>query len=277
MDFETLRLEIADGVATVTLNRPRQRNAMNPAFWREIRQAFDDIGADPAVRAAVITSTGPHFTAGLDLLSFAGVLAPSGGDEGRRREALRRLILDLQASFSAIERCRVPVLAAVQGGCIGGGVDMVTACDMRYCTEDAYFVIKEIDIGMAADVGTLQRLPYLIPSGLMRELAYTGRDLAAAEAKNAGLVNAVFADHETMNAAVHNIAREIAAKSPLAVAGAKEMINYARDHTVADGLNYVATWNAGMLISEDMAEAMAALKAKRQPIFKNLDDRRDAG
>jgi enoyl-CoA hydratase len=277
MDFETLRLEIADGVATVTLNRPRQRNAMNPAFWREIRQAFDDIGADPAVRAAVITSTGPHFTAGLDLLSFAGVLAPSGGDEGRRREALRRLILDLQASFSAIERCRVPVLAAVQGGCIGGGVDMVTACDMRYCTEDAYFVIKEIDIGMAADVGTLQRLPYLIPSGLMRELAYTGRDLAAAEAKNAGLVNAVFADHETMNAAVHNIAREIAAKSPLAVAGAKEMINYARDHTVADGLNYVATWNAGMLISEDMAEAMAALKAKRQPVFKNLDDRRDAG
>ena len=275
MDFETLLLDITDGVATVTLNRPRQRNAMNPVFWREIRRVFDDIDADPEVRVAVVTSTGPHFSAGLDLLSFGDILAPAEGDEGRRREALRRMILSLQDSFTAIERCRVPVLAAVQGGCIGGGVDMVTACDMRYCTEDAYFVIKEVDIGMAADVGTLQRLPHLIPSGLMRELAYTGRDMPADEAKSAGLVNAVFADHETMNAAVQEIARQIAAKSPLAVTGSKEMINFTRDHTVADGLNYIATWNAGMLITEDMVEALGALKAKRPPVFKNLDDRRD--
>lgn len=275
MDFETLLLDITDGVATVTLNRPRQRNAMNPVFWREIRRVFDDIDADPEVRVAVVTSTGPHFSAGLDLLSFGDILAPAEGDEGRRREALRRMILSLQDSFTAIERCRVPVLAAVQGGCIGGGVDMVTACDMRYCTEDAYFVIKEVDIGMAADVGTLQRLPHLIPSGLMRELAYTGRDMPADEAKNAGLVNAVFADHETMNAAVQEIARQIAAKSPLAVTGSKEMINFTRDHTVADGLNYIATWNAGMLITEDMVEALGALKGKRPPVFKNLDDRRD--
>ena len=275
MDFETLLLDITDGVATVTLNRPRQRNAMNPVFWREIRRVFDDIDADPEVRVAVVTSTGPHFSAGLDLLSFGDILAPADGDEGRRREALRRMILSLQDSFTAIERCRVPVLAAVQGGCIGGGVDMVTACDMRYCTEDAYFVIKEVDIGMAADVGTLQRLPHLIPSGLMRELAYTGRDMPADEAKSAGLVNAVFADHETMNAAVQEIARQIAAKSPLAVTGSKEMINFTRDHTVADGLNYIATWNAGMLITEDMVEALGALKAKRPPVFKNLDDRRD--
>jgi len=277
MDFETLLLDITDGVATVTLNRARQRNAMNPAFWREIRRVFEDIDADPEVRAAVIASTGPHFTAGLDLASFGDVLGSASGDEGRRREALRRLILSLQECFTAIERCRVPVLAAIQGGCIGGGVDMVTACDMRYCTEDAYFVIKEIDIGMTADVGTLQRLPHLIPSGLMRELAYTGRDMAAAEAKQAGLVNTVFTDHETMNAAVLDIARDIAAKSPLAISGTKEMINYTRDHSVADGLNYIATWNAGMLVTEDLMEAMGARQAKRAPVFKNLNDSRDAG
>ncbi len=275
MDFETLLLEITDGVATVTLNRPRQRNAMNPAFWHEIRHVFARINDDPSVRVAVIASTGPHFSAGLDLMSFGDILTPAEGDEGRRREALRRMILSLQQCFTAIEQCRVPVLAAVQGGCIGGGVDLVTACDVRYCTADAYFVIKEIDIGMTADVGTLQRLPHLIPSGLMRELAYTGRDLPAAEAKTAGLVNTVFADPETMLAAVQDTARQIAAKSPLAITGTKEMINFTRDHSVADGLNYIATWNAGMLISEDMIEAMGAAKAKRQPMFKDLDDTRD--
>jgi len=275
MDFETLLLDITDGVATVTLNRPRQRNAMNPAFWREIRHVFAHINDDPAVRVAVIASTGPHFSAGLDLMSFGDILAPAEGDEGRRREALRRMILSLQQCFTAIEQCRVPVLAAVQGGCIGGGVDLVTACDVRYCTADAYFVIKEIDIGMTADVGTLQRLPHLIPSGLMRELAYTGRDLPAEEAKTAGLVNTVFADPETMLAAVQDTARQIAAKSPLAITGTKEMINFTRDHSIADGLNYIATWNAGMLISEDMIEALGAAKAKRPPVFKDLDDTRD--
>jgi len=275
MTFETLTLDITDGVATVTLNRPRQRNAMNPAFWRETRQVFEDINTNPEARVVVLASTGPHFSAGLDLASFGDIMAPGSGDEGRRREALRRMILNLQDCFTAIERCRVPVLAAIQGGCIGGGVDMVTACDMRYCTEDAYFVIKEIDIGMTADVGTLQRLPNLIASGLVRELAYTGRNLAAVEAKEAGLVNTVFADHETLNAAVQDIARVIAAKSPLAISGTKEMINYTQDHSVADGLNYIATWNAGMLITEDMMEAMGAMQAKRHPVFKDLDDTRD--
>ncbi len=277
MDFETITLETKDGIAHVTLNRPRVRNAMNTDFWREIKTAFETIDRDPKARVAVISSTGPHFTAGLDLSSFGSILAPSDGDEGRRRHALRRLILDLQGCFSAIEACRVPVLAAVQGGCIGGGVDMVSACDMRYCSEDAYFVIKEIDIGMTADVGTLQRLPHLIPEGLVRELAYTGRNMAAPEAQASGLVNAVFADHETLNAAVLEIAASIAAKSPLAVAGTKEMLNYTRDHSVADGLNHIATWNAGMLVTEDLMEAMAANKAKRAPVFKDLDEAAGTG
>jgi enoyl-CoA hydratase len=248
---------------------------MNPAFWREIREVFETIDSDPMVRVAVISSTGPHFSAGLDLSSFGGILAPSDGDVGRSRESLRRLILELQQCFTAIDNCRVPVLAAVQGGCIGGGVDLVTACDMRYCSEDAYFVIKEIDIGMTADVGTLQRLPNLIPSGLMRELAFTGRNLEAEEARQSGLVNTVFADHAALEEGVLELARTIAAKSPLAVAGTKEMLNYSRDHSIADGLNHIATWNAAMIVSEDLMEAMGANQAKRAPEFKDLDPDRN--
>jgi enoyl-CoA hydratase len=273
MGMETLQLDISDGVAEVRLNRPDQRNAMNPAFWREIRNVFEDLDHNPEARVAMITSTGPHFTAGLDLKSFGGIMADgTSGEEGRRRYGLRRTIMDLQDCFTAIERCRIPVLAAVQGGCIGGGVDLTTACDMRYCTEDAYFVIKEIDIGMTADVGTLQRLPKLIADGLVRELAYTGRKMHAAEAKDCGLVNAVFADHEALNAAVRDVALSIAAKSPLAITGTKEMINYAREHTVADGLNHIATWNSGMLVTEDLMEALGAGQQKREAVFKNLDD-----
>jgi enoyl-CoA hydratase len=272
MELETLQLEILNGVAEVKLNRPDQRNAMNPAFWREIRSVFEDLDRNEEVRVAVITSTGPHFTAGLDLKSFGSIMASgSSGEEGRRRHALRRTIMDLQDCFTAINKCRIPVLAAIQGGCIGGGVDLVTACDMRYCTSDAYFVIKEIDIGMTADVGTLQRLPNLIADGLMRELAYTGRKLYADEARSCGLVNAVHADHGSLNDAVMEIARDIAAKSPLAITGTKEMINYAREHTVEDGLNHIATWNAGMLVTEDLGEAMGSAQEKRTAVFKNLD------
>jgi len=272
MEMETLRLEISDGVAEVRLNRPDQRNAMNPAFWREIRSVFEDLDRNEQARVAVITSTGPHFSAGLDLNSFAGIMAGgSSGEEGRRRHALRRTIMDLQDCFTAIERCRIPVLAAVQGGCIGGGVDLTTACDIRYCAEDTYFVIKEIDIGMTADVGTLQRLPNLIADGLVRELAYTGRKMHAAEAKESGLINAIYADHAALNTGVMEIAQSIAAKSPLAITGTKEMINYAREHSVEDGLNHIATWNAGMLVTEDLGEAMGSAQEKREAVFKDLD------
>lgn len=271
MSFETLTLDLSNSIAHVVLNRPEKRNAMNAAFWTEMRQLFELISKDAAARVVVISSTGPHFTAGLDLRSFASIMAQaSSGCEGRKREALRRLILEMQESFSVLERCPVPVLTAIQGGCIGGGVDMVSAADMRYCCADSYFVIKEIDIGMTADVGTLQRLPHLIPQGLVRELAYTGRKLSADEALQAGLVNKIYENQEEMLAGVMEIAKTIASKSPLSIQGCKEMINYSRDHTVEDSLNYVATWNAGMLLSNDLMEAMAAAQQKRDGDFEDV-------
>jgi enoyl-CoA hydratase len=188
-------------------------------------------------------------------------------DPARSREALRRLILDLQDCLSTVERCRKPVLAAIQGACIGGAIDLVTCCDMRYAAAEVQFSVREIDVGMTADVGTLQRLPRLIPDGVARELAYTGRSVDGAEAKAIGLVNQVYATPETLLDGVRAIARRIAAKSPLAIRGTKEMLNYGRDHSVADGLNYVATWNAAMLISADLDETLAAMREQRPPRF----------
>ena len=189
--------------------------------------------------------------------------------EARLRDNLRRVILDLQDTLTSLERCRKPVLAAIHGGCIGGGIDLVTCADMRYCSSDAYFSIKEIDMGMTADVGTLQRLPKLIGEGMARELAYTGRRFTAAEAREMRLVNRVFDSREALQAGVREMAATIAAKSPLAIRGTKEMITYARDHTVADSLNYIATWNAAMLMSEDLSAAMMANMTKQAPSFKD--------
>ena len=271
MQYTTFELAIADHVATVTLNRPEQRNTMTLAFWPEIRHLFTALNEQTEVRAVVLASTGKHFTAGLDLRDFAVLGAElMGGDRGRSSERFRRLCLTMQESFTAIERCRVPVLSAIQGACIGGGVDLISACDMRYCTSDAFFCIHEINIGMTADVGTLQRLPHLIPQGMMRELAYTGRRLLAGRALELGLVNAVYPSHEVMLAEVIAVAREIAQRSPLAILGTKEMLNYTRDHLVADLLNYVATWNAGMFFTSDVAEQMTANAEKRPAQFAEL-------
>jgi enoyl-CoA hydratase len=271
MTFSTFDFSVADHVAHIRLNRPDKRNAMNRAFWEEIRSVFaDEVGQRRSdVRVVVISSTGPHFTAGMDLSVFTEVVADDG-DAARRRERFRRGLLAYQESFNVIEKCRVPVLAAIQGGCIGGGVDMVSACDMRYCTRDAFFVIKEIDIGMVADVGTLQRLPHLMPQGLVRELAYTGRNLPADEALRCGLVNRVHDTQAAMLNDVMGVARDIAAKSPLAVYGSKEMINYTRDHTVDEALNYMSVWNAAFIHGEDMPEALRAVQEKRRPVFKDL-------
>jgi enoyl-CoA hydratase len=269
MAFTTLSLEVADGVGAVMLNRPKALNAMNRAFWQEMVDLFTEIDETPAIRVVVLAGAGKHFTAGLDLTEF-GQLGQAGKDEGRRREQLRRQILEMQESFTAIERCRVPVLAAIHGACIGGGIDMISACDVRYAATDAFFSIHEINIGMTADVGTLQRLPHLMPAGLVRELAYTGRRMPAEEAAACGLVTRVYESREAMLTDVRRIALEIAAKSPLAVAGSKEMLTYARDHAVADGLNYIATWNAGMLLSDDLTEALAAQREKRSPRFADL-------
>lgn len=271
MTYQTLNIEIQGAIAHVRLNRPDAYNSMNKAFWNEFPEAITALDRTGETRVVVLSSTGKHFTAGMDTSVFTDPNSiPMNGEPSRDAENLRRIVLDLQECFNVLEKVRMPVLAAIQGGCIGGGVDMVSATDCRYCTEDAFFTIKETDLGMTADVGTLQRLPHLIPQGLIRELAYTGRKLFADEAKAVGLVNQVYKDQDTMLNAVMDIAQQIAERSPLAVAGCKEMINYTRDHTVADSLNYIATWQAGMFRQTDVMKAFAAKAQKTVADFDNL-------
>jgi len=270
MNFETLTVELHEGIATVRLNRPAKGNAMDATMWQEIRQAFEWLDQTPEARVAVLQGEGKHFCTGIDLQMLMGLAQQIQNDcNGRSREALRRVILDMQDTLTSLERCRKPVLAAIHGACIGGAVDLICCADMRYASVDAQFCIKEIDIGMTADVGTLQRLPKLIGDGMARELAYTGRNVSGTEAAGIRLVNRVFETREALYAGVQEIAASIAAKSPLSIRGTKEMVNYARDHSVADGLNYVATWNAAMLMSADLNEAMAASMQKRKPVFKD--------
>ena len=268
MDYTTLQVSLEAAVATVVLSRPDKANAMEAAMWQELRAAMRWADETDEVRAVVLRGAGRHFTAGIDLAMLAGIEREIEGIcPARSREKLRRIILDLQDCLSSIERCRKPVLAAIHGACVGGGVDLAVACDMRYCSAEARFSVKEIDIGMTADVGTLQRLPRLVGEGMARELAYTGRDVTGGDAQAMRLVNRCFDTAEALFAGVRDIAMVIAAKSPLAVRGTKEMITYARDHSIADGLNYAATWNAAMLLSEDMAEAARAAREGRPPRF----------
>ncbi|MBU6955087.1 crotonase/enoyl-CoA hydratase family protein [Hahella sp. HN01] len=268
-EYSTLSVTQEGGVAVIELNRPDKANALNMAMWEEIGLAFRRADQESTVRVVVLRGAGKHFCSGIDLMDFASVMTGKEKCDGRRREELRRLILKLQGCLSAIEDCRKPVLAALHGGCIGGGVDMVASCDMRYISAEGYLQIKEIDIGMTADVGTLQRLPHIIGDGVMRELAYIGRKVDAEEARAIGLVNRVYESPEALMAGVMETAQVIASKSPLAIRGTKEMIKYTRDHSVADSLNYVATWNAAMLISEDIQEAMMAQMQKREPKFRD--------
>ena len=265
--YETLLVEQVGKVAHIQINRPEKINAMNRAFWLEIIDVFKWVDETPEVRCAVISGAGKHFSAGIDLQMLAEASSGMDKDIGRKAEAIRRNVLQLQESFNVIDRCRKPVIAAIHGYCIGGAIDLISACDMRYSTEDASFSIKEIDMGMAADVGTLQRLPRLISDGMMRELAYTGRFVDGHEAARIGLANRTWSDHVQLMAGVMELAQEIASKSPLAIRGTKEMIRFARDHSVEDGLNYIATWNAAMLQSDDLKVAVMAHMSKQTPEF----------
>lgn len=268
---------IDNGVAHLRLNRPDELNTMNVAFWSELPELIEQIDAAASARAIVISSTGRHFSAGMDLSVFTGgggLLGDPGVSEtGRQRAHLWSMVQKLQDSFTVLERVRMPVLTAIQGGCIGGAVDMVCAADMRYASADAFFCIQEINIGMTADVGTLQRLPKIIPEGVARELAYTGDRMLAARAREVGLVNEVFDDHESLVAGVLEIAERIATKSPLAIWGTKEMINFTRDHSVADSLRYMAGWQAGMFQPADMMEEFGAKADKRPAQFEELPKR----
>lgn len=266
-NYQSLKVEQQGAIAHVMINRPDKLNAMNAAFWTEIIEAFDWIDQTDSIRVVVVSGAGNNFSAGIDLAMLGAAASAMTSDIGRKAEQIRRNVLQLQRAFNVVDECRKPVIAAIQGYCIGGAIDLISACDMRYATSDAHFSIKEIDVGMAADVGTLQRLPHLIGDGIMRELAYTGRAFSGDEAEKMGLVNRAYADADQLLEGVNSIANEIASKSPLAIRGTKEMIRYSRDHSVADGLNYIATWNAAMLQSDDVKLAVAAHMSKKPAEF----------
>jgi len=270
MQFETLDVSFDGAVANVVLNRPDKLNAMNPAMFREIGKAFRSLGDTEGVRAIVLSANGKHFTAGLDLKESGAVLGQNAGDPARVREKLRRHILYLQDCFTALEECRAPVIAAIHGACLGGGIDLISACDMRIATADSWFSIQEINVAIVADVGTLQRAPYLLPQGVLRELALTGRKFMADEASKYGFVNSVEASRDAAIEAATAMAHEIASKSPLATAGTKAILNHSRDHSVRDGLEYVAAWNSGQLLGEDLIKAASAALTRETVEFDEL-------
>ncbi|MFK7802373.1 MAG: crotonase/enoyl-CoA hydratase family protein [Anaerolineae bacterium] len=269
MEFERFLVSVDDHVAHVRINRPDKMNALDGIGWQELKQVFETLDKMEEVRVIVVSGEGRAFCAGADLhFLMEGPAKAADESPGHAREKLYHGIVEFQSQVSAAEVCRKPVLGAIHGACVGGALDMITAFDMRYSTKDAFFAIAEIDLGIVADIGTLQRLPKLIPDGIVRELTYTGRRFYAAEAKEMGLLNNVYEDKDEMLVGVMEIAQTIAAKSPLTVRGAKETIKFTRDNSVADGLRQVATWNAGMLLSEDLTEAMTAYMQKRKPEFK---------
>ncbi len=280
MTYKCFDVSIENYIAHIVLNRPDKRNSMIPEFWDELPVIIKDLDDHARARVIVLSSTGPHFTSGLDTAVFGSTIENSDNPDtleklNRQRGAkFYDTVKYMQQTFSCLENCRMPVLAAIQGGAIGGGVDLITACDMRYMTADGFLTIFEINIGMTADVGTFPRLSRLLPEGVVKELAYTGRRMLAEEARALGLVNAVYADHESMLKAVMDIARQIASKAPLAIYGSKRIINYARDHNTADSLDYIGIWNASMLQTAEINEAMAAAEEKRSGDFVDLPTNR---
>jgi enoyl-CoA hydratase len=257
-------------VAEISLNRPDAINSMNGDFWQELPAIVQTLDEQSTARVIILSSVGKHFTAGMDLSVLSNLGSDPKVEPARAAEKLRRWILGLQDTFTALEKARMPVIAATQGACIGGGVDMICATDMRFCTSNAYFNIKETELGITADVGTLQRIQHVMPSGLARELAYSSRNLGADEAAACGFVNKVYTDQEQMLEAVRALATDIARHSPLAVHGTKAMLNYSREHSIEDSLNHMATWQAGMMKTPDIDEAMSAMSEKRAPKFANL-------
>ncbi len=268
-----LTLERDGHVAVVWLDRPDKRNAMGPEFWRDLPLAMEAVGEED-VRAVVIAARGPHFTVGLDLVAMSGLAGSTPPAEGARPAsvasrawATRRQVLTMQASVTAVAECPVPVVAAVHGACIGGGVDLIAACDIRLASADAYFSVRETKVAIVADLGSLQRLPRILGAGHVAELAYTGMDVPAERAAAIGLVNRVSADQASVLADARALAEEIAANPPLAVRGTKAVLAAGDGQTVAEGLDYVATWNSGFLTSDDLVEAMSAFVEKRPPHF----------
>ncbi len=270
---DVLTIEGHGPVATLWLDRPEKRNAMGPAFWSDLPRAMDAIGSDPELRVLVVAAKGPHFSVGLDLVAMSGLAGSGDPGDGRplsmaaRARSARAEILRLQASVSSVADCPLPTIAAVHGYCIGGGVDLVSACDIRLASVDAVFSVRETKVAIVADLGSLQRLPHIIGKGHVAELAYTGKDITAARAHSIGLVNDISADADRVLADARSMAAEIAANSPLAVQGTKAVLAAGEGRSVAEGLEFVATWNAGFLASDDLTEAMTAFVEKRPGVF----------
>lgn len=270
IDTSFFSLSRDGAIAHIAMNRPDKANGMTPEFWTGLPKIMDDLNRDETVRVAIISGEGKHFTGGMDLSAFTGLAEMAKSEPGRASYAMRDTIMALQETFNAIERARFPVIAAVHGACIGAGIDMITACDLRLAAIDAFFAVEEINIGMAADVGTLQRLPKLISPSIAAELCYTGRRFSAAEAKEMGLVSSVAETREALMKEAFALAKSIAGRSPLAITGIKRNLAYSRDHSVADGLDYIATWNGGMLRGQDLMAAIQAKMAKTEAKFADL-------
>lgn len=271
--YETLALSRPrEHVVQVTLNRPDKSNAMNRAFLKDFGDAFSDISKDSNCRVVVLSGAGKNFCGGLDLAEAGEIfMSVEGSDAARKAKALLEFVKYFQDSLSSVEICPQPVIAAIHGGCIGGGIDLVSACDIRYTTKEAFFQIKEVDIGLAADVGTLQRMPKVVGNeSLMRELAYTARKFTADEANRLGFVSEVYADKDELVEKAVETAALIASKSPVAIFGTKRNLNFSRDHTVQDGLLYAATWSMSMLQTNDLMSSAQAMLTKTKPEFDKL-------
>ncbi|SDC18974.1 crotonase/enoyl-CoA hydratase family protein [Actinokineospora iranica] len=266
----SMKVDVADHVAEVTLLGPGKGNAMGPDFWRELPDVFKRIDADPEARAVVLTGGGAHFSYGLDLPAmmpeWGGLLGADSlaGPRTRFLDDIRRM----QDGITAVAACRKPVIAAVSGWCIGGGVDLITAADVRLAGADAKFSVREVKVAIVADMGSLQRLVGIVGEGHLRELALTGKDIDAERALRIGLVNGVYPDQAALVDAARAMAAEIAANPPLVVQGTKDVLNLERERRVADGLRYVSTWNAAFLPSRDLGEAVGAFLERRPPKFK---------
>jgi len=267
--YECFEVSITDKVAHIVMSRPEKRNAMNLAFWNDIQTIIEEIDNNAKARAIVISSTGPIFCAGIDLSMLSGVNGHGDKNKGDYGPAFLDTVTRLQDNLSSLEKCRIPVIVAIQGGCIGGGVDLVTAADIRLGTEDSYICIQEINVGMTADVGTFPRILNHMPEGVVRELAYTGRKMGADELSRHGFYNDIYDSQDDMVAAALEMAKLIASKPPLAVYGCKRIITYARDHNTQDTLDQIGVWNMSMLIPSEMMEAMQAnMQTRRHPCPK---------
>ena len=268
-------VEVNNSIAHIRFNRPEKRNSMNEDFWKMFPKEVEELDDSGEIRALIVSSTGPHFSAGIDLSMFKDDIVESETDNeiGRSRGYFLQQLKFLQNAVSCLEAARFPVVTAVQGGCIGGGIDLITAADIRICTKDAFFLIEEINVGLAADIGTIQRLPKIIPAGIAREWTMLGEKVSADRAKEVGLVSSLHDSHEEMMKNAFEIAEKLASKTPLAMWVTKETLNYSRDHTVKESLENVALWNAATLHKEDVMSTMMSKMQKKKPEYRNLRDK----